>query len=143
MWPVNAGACLQCQWIEFLGETNVPDVKSPEDSRVTSVLAAFFRRYSIDELPQLIHVVQGKMSFVGPRPLTSGELSKYYGVYAAEVLQLLPGLTGLWQIRGRNRLSYHDRCRLDLFLARHFSLSLYLKVLLSTPTQVLSGRDAC
>jgi lipopolysaccharide/colanic/teichoic acid biosynthesis glycosyltransferase len=82
------------------------------------------------------------MSLVGPRPLTRGELAKYYGECAREVVQIQPGLTGLWQIRGRNRLSYRQRRRLDVFLVRRFCLLLYLKVLLCTPARVLTGRDA-
>jgi len=128
--------------VEHLAETNVPEVKVGVDPRVTSRFAAMLRKYSIDELPQLIHVVRGRMSLVGPRPLTRDELSKYYGEHATEIVQIQPGLTGLWQIRGRNRLSYRQRRRLDLFLVRHFCLLLYLKVLFCTPPRVLTGRDA-
>ena len=107
-----------------------------------SRFAAFLRKFSIDELPQLLHVLRGDMSLVGPRPLTRAELAKYYGEYATEIIQIQPGLTGLWQIRGRNRLSYRQRRRLDLFLVRRFGWLLYLKVLLCTPARVLTGRDA-
>lgn len=142
MWQDRARGRVVGRLIENLAETDVPEVKAGIDPRVTSRFAAMLRRYSIDELPQLIHVVRGEMSLVGPRPLTIAELSKYYGSCAAEITQMRPGLTGLWQIRGRNRLSYPQRRRLDLFLVRHFCLLLYLKVLLCTPTRVLTGRDA-
>jgi exopolysaccharide production protein ExoY len=142
MWQAGARVRSAVGLIEYLAETDVPEVKAGRDPRVTSRFAAMLRKYSIDELPQLIHVVLGEMSLVGPRPLTRTELSKYYGQHAAEISRLRPGLTGLWQIRGRNRLSYRQRRRLDLFLVRHFCLLLYLKVLFCTPVRVLSGRDA-
>jgi exopolysaccharide production protein ExoY len=129
-------------WIEYLGDTTVPSVKGAQDPRVTSRLATFCRRYSIDELPQLLHVLTGRMSLVGPRPLTPSELEQYYGADCAEVLSVRPGLTGLWQVLGRNRLTYPQRRRLDLFFVRKHNMALYLRILLRTPRQVLSGRDA-
>lgn len=112
------------------------------DPRVADGFARFLRRYSIDELPQLIHVISGTMSMVGPRPLTADELSSYYGDHASETLQLKPGLTGLWQVLGRSRLTYHQRRRLDLFLVRHQSVRFYLWILWRTAVQVPFGRDA-
>jgi lipopolysaccharide/colanic/teichoic acid biosynthesis glycosyltransferase len=129
-------------WIEYLRDTDVPVIKGAPDPRVTSRLAAFCRRYSMDELPQLLQVVTGKLSLVGPRPLTKGELDTYYGPDCSEVLSVRPGLTGLWQVMGRNRLTYAQRRRLDLFLVRKWGLGLYLRILLRTPQRVLSGRDA-
>jgi exopolysaccharide production protein ExoY len=142
MWPADAKFQMPTRLVEDLAETNVPEAKAGVDPRVTSRFAAMLRKYSIDELPQLIHVVLGRMSLVGPRPLTRDELSRYYGAHTAEIVQIQPGLTGLWQIRGRNRLTYRQRRRLDLFLVRHFCLLLYLKVLFCTPMRVLTGRDA-
>lgn len=142
MWQAGTGPGIPPGLIEHLAETDVPEIKTGSDPRVTSRFAAFLRKYSIDELPQLVHVLRGEMSLVGPRPLTRGELAKYYGECAREVVQIQPGLTGLWQIRGRNRLSYRQRRRLDVFLVRRFCLLLYLKVLLCTPARVLTGRDA-
>jgi len=142
MWQAGTGLSVPPGLIEHLAETDVPEVKAGSDPRITSRFASFLRKYSIDELPQLIHVLRGEMSLVGPRPLTRGELAKYYGECAREVVQFQPGLTGLWQIRGRNRLSYRQRRRLDVFLVRRFCLLLYLKVLLCTPARVLTGRDA-
>ena len=141
MWP-GEGSAEEPGAVEYLTETDVPVVKAGADPRVTSRFAALLRKYSIDELPQLIHIARGEMSFVGPRPLTRGELANHYGLSAAEVLQVKPGLTGLWQIRGRNRLTYKQRRRLDVFFVRHLSLPLYLRVLLRTPGRVMSGADA-
>ena len=143
MWgasePAGASGAV---WIEYLNNTGVPVIKGAPDPRVTSRLAAFCRRYSVDELPQLLQIVSGRLRLVGPRPLTAQELAVYYGDDAAEVLSVPPGLTGLWQVMGRNRLSYAQRRRLDLFFVRKQSLGLYLRILLRTPARVLSGRDA-
>ena len=121
---------------------SVPGCKAIPDGRVTSRFAAFCRRFSVDELPQLIHVVRGEMSLVGPRPLTAAELEAYYGTDTSEVLQLRPGLTGLWQVMGRNRLTYAQRRRLDLLLARRASAGLYLRILLLSIPRVLTGAGA-
>ncbi len=128
--------------IERLRDTPVPEIKIGTDPRVTSRFAYFCRRYSIDELPQLWHVTTGEMSLVGPRPVTQAEWDRYYGDASAEVLQLRPGITGLWQIHGRNRLTYGQRRRLDIFLARHYCVWLYVRILGRTVPQVLSGRNA-
>jgi lipopolysaccharide/colanic/teichoic acid biosynthesis glycosyltransferase len=111
-------------------------------ARVTSRFAAFCRRYSLDELPQLWHVVRGDMALVGPRPLTRQELDTYYGPDAARVVLARPGLTGLWQIRGRSRLTYSQRRRLDVFLVEKWSISLYCRILFLTLPRVLGGKDA-
>lgn len=127
--------------VEYITERVCP-AKSAADPRVTSRFAQFLRRHSIDELPQLIHVARGQMSLVGPRPITAVELREHYGEYATEILAARPGLTGLWQIMGRNRLSYRQRLRLDLFLVRHCCARLYLRVFLRSIPRVLSGKDA-
>jgi len=119
-----------------------PYPKIAKDPRVTSRLAAFCRRHSIDELPQLVLVASGRMSLVGPRPITRFELSEYYESNIKEVLSVKPGLTGLWQVRGRNRLTYRRRKRLDLFLVRRFSIGLYLRILALTVPGLLFGKDA-
>lgn len=128
--------------VEHLPDEMVPEKRNGPDPRVTSRFAAFCRRHSIDELPQLWHVARGEMSLVGPRPMTLAEWNQHYGSSAREVLALKPGLTGLWQTRGRNRLTYHQRRRLDLFLARHYCLLLYLRILGHTVPRVIVGRDA-
>ena len=104
--------------------------------------ASFCRRHSIDELPQLWHVVTGEMSLVGPRPMTRVELRRYYGDDAEEILRVKPGLAGLWQVSGRNRLSYAERRRLDLQLVRERSPRVYFSVLLRTIPEVLHGENA-
>jgi exopolysaccharide production protein ExoY len=128
--------------IEYIRDTHVPAFKGARDPRVTSRLARFCRRFSLDELPQLIHVLSGRMRLVGPRPITREEWNTYYGVSAKEVLSVSPGMTGLWQVMGRNRLTYAQRRRLDLFYARHSRPRLDLLLLLRTPARVLSGRNA-
>jgi exopolysaccharide production protein ExoY len=121
---------------------SVPAAKGFCDHRVTSRFAAFCRRYSLDELPQLYHVARGQMSFVGPRPVTLAELRDYYGDAADEVVSVRPGLTGLWQIAGRNRLTYAERKRLDLLFVRRASARLYFSILLRSIPKVLSGSGA-
>jgi len=128
--------------VERIENAPVPEFKTGHDPRVTSPFAAFCRRYSIDEIPQLWHVVAGDMALVGPRPLTYPELSTYYGDDAQEVLSVKPGLTGLWQVRGRNSLTYRQRRELDLHLVRHRSLHLYVSILARTLPAVFSGINA-
>jgi lipopolysaccharide/colanic/teichoic acid biosynthesis glycosyltransferase len=129
-------------FIEYLDSTPVPAVKTPNDPRVSSSFACFCRRYSIDELPQFWHALMGEMALVGPRPITAAELRQHYGASAAEVLSVLPGITGLWQVAGRNGLTYRQRRLLDLFLVRKRSAGLYLFVLATTARAVLSGRNS-
>ena len=129
-------------WVEYLRDTHVPVFKDDRDPRVTSPLARFCRRFSLDELPQLLHVLSGRMRLVGPRPITREEWDEYYGPADAEVLSVLPGMTGMWQVAGRNRLTYAQRRRLDLFYVQHQSWRLDLRLLLRTPSRVLNGRGA-
>ncbi|MGH9585088.1 MAG: sugar transferase, partial [Bryobacteraceae bacterium] len=117
-------------------------IKTRDDPRVTSRFAALCRQYSIDELPQLWHVLQGDLAFIGPRPLTANELKAYYGGTVEELLTVKPGLSGLWQIRGRSRLSYRERRRFDLFMIRKWSLPLYFRILMATLSTVLSGKNS-
>jgi exopolysaccharide production protein ExoY len=120
-----------------------PEVTKPfDDPRVSSRFARLCRRYSVDEIPQLVHVISGRMAIVGPRPLTRGELQRHYRSDAAEILTARPGLTGLWQVMGRSRLTYTQRRRLDLFLVRHPLIRLHAGILLRTIPQVISGRNS-
>lgn len=114
--------------------------KLKHDPRITRV-GRFLRRTSLDELPQLWNVLRGDMSLVGPRPVVEEEVPKY-GAAFAWYAAVLPGLTGLWQISGRNDLSYARRIELDLAYIRDWTPVLDLKVLLKTATAVLGGRGA-
>lgn len=127
--------------IEELSD-RAPVRKQAADVRISSRFAAFCRRYSIDELPQLYHVVRGEMSLVGPRPVTLRELEQHYGGCIDEVLSVRPGMTGLWQVKGRNQLSYTRRRRLDLIYVRRRSAGLYLRILLRSIPGVISGTGA-
>jgi exopolysaccharide production protein ExoY len=142
MWPAGGHRPRQFRWIEYLQEQPARELKTAGDPRVTSSFAAFCRRHSIDELPQLWHVINGTMSYVGPRPVTADELREHYGIDACEVLAHRPGLSGLWQVTGRSRLSYRQRKRLDLYLVRHLSLALYLGILRRTAACVVKGKSA-
>jgi lipopolysaccharide/colanic/teichoic acid biosynthesis glycosyltransferase len=121
---------------------SIPRDKTEDDERVTSRFAKWCRKFSIDELPQFYHVARGRMSMVGPRPITRSEMDEHYGLSSELVLTLKPGLTGLWQIKGRSRLNYSERKRLDVWLARHASVGLYFRILLRTVPCVILGRDS-
>ena len=138
MWDTQA-ARQNSGWIEYIDDDAGPLRKQAADPRITSAFARFCRRHSLDELPQLLHVVRGEMSLVGPRPLTAGELRTYYGSDVPEVLGAKPGLAGLWQISGRNRLTYSERKQLDLELVRNRSVRLYLRILFRTAAEVWDG----
>ena len=140
MW--SGEARLGAGWIEYIDDDGGPERKCAVDSRVSCRFARFCRRHSIDELPQLWHVISGEMSLVGPRPITHRELQRYYGAHAAEVLQVKPGLAGLWQVSGRSRLTYAERCRLDLPLVRESSVAIYCAILLRSLPEVFSGGNS-
>lgn len=106
------------------------DFKLRQDPRITPI-GRFLRRSSLDELPQFLNVLRGEMSLVGPRPIVDKEIQRY-GPYMDEVLAVRPGLTGLWQVSGRNNLSYAKRVRLDLAYARGRSFRLDLAIILRT-----------
>jgi exopolysaccharide production protein ExoY len=125
--------------IEFIDDEIGPGCKGPEDGRVGSRFARFCRRHSLDELPQIFHVLEGRMSLVGPRPVTKAEVDKIYGADAAEILRAKPGLAGLWQVSGRNLLTSTERRALDLEWVRNQSLGLYLVILLRTVPELLFG----
>jgi lipopolysaccharide/colanic/teichoic acid biosynthesis glycosyltransferase len=141
MWSKDTTAAWRFRLVEFIRDDHGPRQKSAADPRVTSAFARFLRRASIDELPQLAHVLSGRMSLVGPRPLTQTELTVHYGAHAGRVLRVRPGLTGLWQVMGRNRLTYLQRRRLDLFYVGRRSAALYAMILARTIPLVLSGKD--
>ena len=139
MWDGEPASCPH--WIEHISE-EAPDLKDARDPRIGNGFARFCRRHSIDELPQLWHVACGEMSLVGPRPLTPAELARYYGPDVDELLAVKPGLAGLWQVSGRNRLTYLRRKQLDLRYVRERSLAMYLRILLRTIPEVLHGANS-
>ncbi len=106
------------------------DFKLRKDPRITPI-GRFLRRSSLDELPQFLNVLRGEMSVVGPRPIVDKELERY-GKFMDEIAAVRPGLTGLWQVSGRNNLSYAQRVRLDLAYARGRSFVLDLAIILRT-----------
>lgn len=123
-----------------LNEADGPYFKIASDPRITRV-GRFLRRYSIDELPQLVNVLRGDMSLVGPRPPLAEEVQRYPGWFRRR-LSVPPGLTGLWQVSGRFLLPFEEAARLDVFYVDHWSLGLDIKILLRTPVVVASGRGA-
>jgi lipopolysaccharide/colanic/teichoic acid biosynthesis glycosyltransferase len=116
--------------------------KLTDDKRVTPV-GRFLRRSSLDELPQLLNVLLGEMSLVGPRPPIPYEVEAYAVWHRRRLLEAKPGITGLWQVHGRSRVDFNDMVRLDLRYARECSLWLDLKILLQTPKAVIGGDGAC
>ena len=119
---------------------NGPVFKMKNDPRVTRV-GRFLRKTSLDELPQLINVLQGSMSFVGPRPLPTEEVEKFEG-WERRRLSMKPGITGLWQVAGRSHIDFREWIKLDLEYIDNWSLWLDFKILLKTIPAVLSGRGA-
>lgn len=115
--------------------------KLRNDPRITRI-GRFLRATSLDELPQLINVLRGEMSIVGPRPVTESELDCYYGAAAAHYVTVRPGITGLWQVSGRSETSYDQRVALDVAYVSQPSLLADLRILLKTPVAVLSRRGA-
>ena len=111
------------------------------DRERLTLLGRLLRKTSLDELPQLVNVLVGEMSLVGPRPVTEGEL-KHYGSAASVYLAVRPGLTGPWQVSGRNDVSYATRVAMDEAYVRNFSLWNDIVILLRTPGVVLSKKGA-
>jgi lipopolysaccharide/colanic/teichoic acid biosynthesis glycosyltransferase len=115
--------------------------KLTNDSRITGV-GHFIRKTSLDELPQLINVLKGDMSLVGPRPPIPYECDLYDIWHRRRLLSARPGITGLWQVMGRSRTTFDEMVRLDLKYLREWNLLLDLKILLMTPKAVISGSGA-
>jgi len=138
----NAGAVLE-QWLASdpsLREEWLQYQKLRHDPRITP-LGRFLRRTSLDELPQLWNIVRGQMSFVGPRPIMAEEISRYGDGFVLYV-KVTPGLSGMWQVSGRNNLSYEQRVKLDLYYVRNWSVWLDLHILFRTIRVVVLGDGA-
>jgi Undecaprenyl-phosphate galactose phosphotransferase WbaP len=114
--------------------------KLKNDPRITKI-GAFLRKTSIDELPQLVNVLRGEMSLVGPRMITRDEV-KRFGQWDMNIHTVKPGITGLWQISGRSDLSYKERVQLDMHYIRNYSIWLDLQILFWTIPSVLMNKGA-
>lgn len=123
-----------------LNEMDGPVFKIKNDPRITKI-GKYIRALSIDELPQLFNVLFGDMSLVGPRPPLPKEVEKYES-WQRRRLSMKPGITCIWQVSGRNKISFHEWMKLDLFYIDNWSLSLDLRILLKTIPAVLSGHGA-
>lgn len=121
--------------------------KPKNDPRITPV-GKFIRKYSIDEMPQLLNVLKGEMSIVGPRPYLPEELeeqqAKYPGTekYVEEMHQVKPGITGYWQVSGRSDVTFDKRVQMDAYYATKKSIWLDVLIILRTPWAMVSGRGA-
>lgn len=114
--------------------------KLKDDPRITKV-GRFLRRTSLDELPNLVNVLLGQMSLVGPRPPTPGEVN-LYEPWHMQRLQIIPGITGLWQVSGRSDVPFEEMCLLDIYYIENWSLQLDLQILMMTLPRVLLRRGA-
>lgn len=125
--------------LAHLNELQWPDFKITNDPRITR-MGRFLRKTSLDELPQLLNVVRGEMSLVGPRPTSFSP--ETYELWQTERLDVMPGITGLWQIMGRGAMEFDDRVRLDVAYIERRCLWLDVQILLRTFTAVLEQRGA-
>jgi exopolysaccharide biosynthesis polyprenyl glycosylphosphotransferase len=127
--------------LEHLNEHNGPTFKIKQDPRVTK-LGAFLRKSSLDELPQLINVLKGDMSLVGPRPLPSRDVERFHEAWLMRRFSVKPGITGLWQVSGRAGTDFDNCIKLDLRYIDKWSLLLDIKILFRTIAAVARGRGA-
>jgi lipopolysaccharide/colanic/teichoic acid biosynthesis glycosyltransferase len=127
---------------DLIRQTGV-DPKRPKwehDPRITRV-GHWIRRTSVDELPQLINVLRGEMSIVGPRPPTPDEV-KHYESWHRQRLNTLPGVTSLWQVSGRSKVPFEEQCLLDIYYIENWSIALDFQIMLRTIPNVLMGNGA-
>jgi lipopolysaccharide/colanic/teichoic acid biosynthesis glycosyltransferase len=127
------------QELAHLNELEWPDFKITNDPRITRI-GRILRKTSLDELPQLFNILKGEMSLVGPRPTSFS--SDTYTLWQTERLDVVPGITGLWQIMGRASMEFTDRVYLDVFYIEHRSLWLDIQILIRTVLAVLAQRGA-
>jgi lipopolysaccharide/colanic/teichoic acid biosynthesis glycosyltransferase len=137
---MHADAEARLTELRNLNDTDGALFKMRQDPRVTRV-GGFIRRYSLDELPQLVNVLRGEMSLVGPRPPLPSEVAGYESD-AVRRLRVRPGLTGLWQVSGRSDLSWDESLRLDLWYVDNWSLVLDLQIIVRTARAVFHGKGA-
>ncbi|MHC1696752.1 MAG: sugar transferase [Geobacteraceae bacterium] len=126
---------------EESADSQGPVYKIRNDPRITPI-GAFLRKTSLDELPQLLNVLRGEMSLVGPRPAIPYEFENYDIWHRYRLLQVKPGITGLWQVTGRSSTTFDEMVRLDLKYIHEWSLWLDFKILLLTPLAVVKGKGA-
>ncbi len=131
---------LQSQ-LEHMNEMDGPVFKIKNDPRITKV-GRFMRRFSIDELPQLINVIKGDMSLIGPRPLPLRDFSRFEESWQLRRCSVLPGLTCLWQINGRNNISFEEWMKMDMEYIDKWSIKEDFKILLKTIPSVIMGKGA-
>ena len=143
MWKfrsMRVGADQELTELQRLNDADGPLFKLQQDPRVTRV-GAFLRRHSLDEIPQLLNVLLGTMSLVGPRPSLQAEVDRYPAQLRRK-LYVKPGMTGLWQISGRADLSWDEAVRLDLYYVENWSVALDGLILWKTLAAVVRGRGA-
>ena len=125
--------------LQHLNILPAPDFKIPDDPRITRV-GRFLRKTSLDELPQLLNVIRGEMSIVGPRPTSFS--AGTYDLWHSERLEVTPGITGLWQIKGRGTMTFDERLRLDIEYMERRTIMLDLKLMAMTALAVLRRSGA-
>jgi lipopolysaccharide/colanic/teichoic acid biosynthesis glycosyltransferase len=125
--------------LSHLNELTPPDFKITNDPRVTRV-GHILRKTSMDELPQIINILKGEMSWVGPRPTSFG--AETYSLWHTERLEVTPGLTGLWQVAGRSDLDFDERLKLDIEYIEKQNLWLDIRILFQTVGAVLTRKGA-
>ncbi len=126
--------------LRHLNEVDGPIFKMRDDPRITR-LGKLLRRTSLDELPEILNILKGEMSWVGPRPPVPGEVA-LYDDWHHKRLNVTPGLTGLWQVSGRSNLSFDEMVQLDLYYADSWSLMLDLTIILHTMPVLLKREGA-
>lgn len=124
---------LKEEWLKFW--------KLKNDPRITSI-GRFLRKTSLDEFPQFWNVLKGNLSVVGPRPVVQEEITRYFGKSAAKVLSVRPGITGLWQVSGRNNLSMEERVKMESDYIDQKSFFFDLKIILKTIPVMLFSKGA-
>ncbi len=140
---IKNGDTLLAEFLEHNKEAQKEYIKFKKlknDPRITK-LGKLLRKFSIDELPQLVNVLKGEMSLVGPRPYLKSEIVEWGG-YFEYYKMVKPGITGLWQVSGRNELTFNERIKLDVWYVKNWSLELDIIILIKTVVSVLSGRGS-